>query len=374
MKPVSTPADALVLVPADRFFIQLVSLDGGAPAGEQVELALEAHSPFPLAQLYHGYFLSADRTRALAFACYRRRFSAEEQAAWPEAAAVMPGILALLGPPPTRPVIVLHAEPGRLLQGVAWDGRSDLPVALRAQTMPDDASAAEAALVAELKRAGAPAGAEVRRLDGTIDVRWNDRAEAAFRVGSQETLQFGTAALVAADVRDKSFLEAKRQRRQQDRRWWAAAVAVAALLAVSAVIELAAGGYALWNGSLQAALAQRSGEVRRIEAAQTMAVKIEQLAVRQQRPLEWLSEVRAVRPRSVQFTRMVGRSDRTLEIEAQTSSAGDVGTFEAALRKLPVLDRVEVRDLRAREGMTSFVVALAFKPAAAPAPAGEAKP
>jgi len=368
-----TPKEPIVLIPADRFFLQLVPLESGAPASDQVALALEGLSPFPLVQMYHGFVADTAGTRALAFACYRRRFTAEEQAGWPEAAAVVPDIVALLGPAPSAPTVVVHVAPGQLL-GAAWDGRRTLPVAVRAQVPLGDAAAAEGALVEELKRAASLDAPKVSRIEGPITAEWNDRAEAAFRVEKSETLRLTPVALAGADIRDKSFLEEKQFRRKQDRRWWGAAVAAVAVLAVALLIDLTAGGYALWNRRDQSALAAHAGEVKSIETAQTMAMRIEQLSVRQQRPLEWLSAIGTARPRSVQFTRVVGRNDRTLEIEAQTTNANDVGVFEAALRKLPNLDHVEIRDLRAREGMTSFVVALAFKPAPATATGGEGQP
>ena len=43
-------------------------------------------------------------------------------------------------------------------------------------------------------------------------------------------------------------------------------------------------------------------------------------------------------------------------------TAGDVGAYEAALRRLAALERVEVRDLRARDGVTNFGLTLVFKP------------
>jgi len=353
--------------------MELVSLDSSVPAADQVALALEELSPFPLVQMYHGFVADAAGTRALAFASYRRRFSAEEQAAWPTAAAVVPDILALLGPVPSAPSIIIHATPGRLL-GVAWDGQHTLPVAAQARVVVGESDDAEAMLVEELKRAGALAGAKVSRLVGALEAGWNDRNEAVFGVAGRETMRLPAAALAAADVRDKSFLEEKQFRGKQDRRWWGAAVAVAGVLAIAMLLDLAGAGYALWNHRDHSALALHANEVRGIEAAQTMAVRIEQLSERQQRPLEWLSAIGAIRPRSMQFTRVVGRNDRTLEIEAQTTNANDVGVFEAALRKLPNLEHMEIRDLRAREGMTSFVVALAFKPVVAAAAAGEGQP
>jgi hypothetical protein len=373
MIPDPTPAEPIVLVPADRFFLQVIPLESGAPAADQVALALEGLSPFPLVQMYHGFVADAAGTRALAFASYRRRFTAEEQAGWPGAAAVIPDIVALLGPVPSQATVVIHASDGRLL-GAAWDGRQSLPVAVRAQVPLGDEAAAETAMIDELTRVAALQSPKVKRLDGALAAAWSDRSEAVFRSGESETFRLSQAALAAADVRDKSFLEEKQFRRKQDRRWWGAAVAAAAVLAGAMVVDLAAGGYALWNRRDQTDLASHAGEVKRIEAAQTMAIRIEQLAVRQQRPLEWLSAIGTARPRSVQFTRVVGRNDRTLEIEAQTPNANDVGVFESSLRKLPDLDHVEIRDLRAREGLTSFVVALAFKPAPAAATGGEGQP
>lgn len=368
----SISADPLVLVPADRFFLQPVSLDSSVPAADQVALALEELSPFPLVQMYHGFVANAAGTRALAFACYRRRFSAEEQAAWPAAAAVVPDIVALLGPVPTGPALVIHATAERLL-GAAWDGQQTLPVAVQARAVAGDAADSEAMLLEELKRAGAPADAKITRLSGPIEAGWSDRTEAVFRVGARETMRLPAVALAAADVRDKSFLEEKQTRRKQDRRWWGAALVATGLAAIALLLDLTGAGYAWWNHRDRSALAQRAEEVRGIEAAQTMAVRIEQLAERQQRPLEWLSAIGTARPRSVQFTRVVGRNDRTLEIDAQTANANDVGAFEAALRKLPNLEHVDIRIQQTREGMTSFVVALAFKPAPA-SPTVEGQP
>jgi hypothetical protein len=100
-------------------------------------------------------------------------------------------------------------------------------------------------------------------------------------------------------------------------------------------------------------------------------VRIEDLVARQQRPLEWVAQAAAARPKSIHFLRMAGRSDRSLEIEAQTPNASDVGAYESALRQLPGVAEVQVHDLRAREGVTTFIVGLRFKSEPAPK---EAKP
>jgi hypothetical protein len=127
------------------------------------------------------------------------------------------------------------------------------------------------------------------------------------------------------------------------------------------------------NRQAEAAVTQRAEEAARIETAETVAKRVEDLTARPERPFEWLAAASAARPRSVQFLRTGSRGDRTLEIEAQTADAADAGVYEAALRQLPQVERVETRELRAREGMTSFVMAVKFKAGAATPAKGGAR-
>ena len=70
-----------------------------AEVGLQVELALKTPAPFPLAQLYYGYFWTPGSARALVFAAYRRRFTSEQMADWEGLELVLPAFASLLGGP-----------------------------------------------------------------------------------------------------------------------------------------------------------------------------------------------------------------------------------------------------------------------------------
>jgi hypothetical protein len=73
------PPPKVALLPDGLFFTRAVSVAAGATPGEaasQIELALEAVSPFPIAQLYYGYYWVPGSESALVFAAYRRRFTA----------------------------------------------------------------------------------------------------------------------------------------------------------------------------------------------------------------------------------------------------------------------------------------------------------
>src|SRR5471030_2781090 len=94
------PAPRVVLLPDHRFFVRLVPVaDAATPAdvAAQVDLALETLSPFPPAQLYHGYYWIPGAAQALVFASYRKRFTMEQAAEWKQAELVAPAFAAFLG-------------------------------------------------------------------------------------------------------------------------------------------------------------------------------------------------------------------------------------------------------------------------------------
>lgn len=365
-----TVSSAHTLVSGERFFLKEIELDPSVSAAAQVEMALEESSPFPLAQLYYGFVVAADGAKALTYAAYRRRFTAEETAEWAGATAVLPDFLGLLGPAPERPLLVLQVHPAGV-SGVAWDGRALLPVAILLKSTPEPSDEQMKEMIAELSRLAGLADPGVQRLDGPTGVGQDENGSAIFRIAGEEAARFSAAAIGNADVRDKPFLHEKRREEARIRGWlWAFGV-VSGLLLIAVGLEFAIAAMGLWNERREELVSAQAGEVSRIETAQTLATLIEDLAAREEKPLEWLSMVSSLRPRSVQFTRVSSNNDRSLLIDAQTGDAAAVGTYETILRQRPELAGVEVRDIRSREGLTSFSLALQFKPAGAASQEGQ---
>ena len=114
--------------------------------------------------------------------------------------------------------------------------------------------------------------------------------------------------------------------------------------------------------SVQGTVQQQSAEVRKIETAQALTTKIGEMTRSRLKPFEMIALVNQNRPASIQFVRATTTGTFSLEVEAQTNSAPDVGQFEAVLRATPEFAGVEVRDLRSREGVTSFTLTITFKP------------
>src|SRR5437867_365469 len=94
------PPPKVALLPDALFFTRAVPIAENATTAEaaaQVELALEALSPFPLAQLYHGWFWAPGAEHAFIFAAYRRRFTTEQTLEWEGAEIVLPAFAATFG-------------------------------------------------------------------------------------------------------------------------------------------------------------------------------------------------------------------------------------------------------------------------------------
>lgn len=353
--------DELVLAPSDRFFVCSIPLVADATVASQVELALEEISPFPLAQLYYGHVVAPDRSRALAFAAYRRRFNATETGTWSNTAAVIPSFLALIGLPPREPRYVVHDQ-GGIVSGLAWDGQASLPVAVTARAVDNgNLEVAVEQVLAELRDRARLPDPEIRRLEGGLTVLRDSNGHVLFSLGGKETARLDAEALAEADVREKTFLLERRQQQARDRIFLRGFGLAIAALVIALLLELAAVGLRAWNERRLTKAEEQAPEVRRVQTAQTLATRIEDLAARRMRPFEMLAAVSGLRPSSAQFTRFASRERSEIEIEAQTPNAADVGAFESALRGHAAIQRVET-DLRSREGITTFVMSVTFKP------------
>ncbi len=357
-------------VPSDRFFLRFVPLAPDLPALAQAELALEGLAPFPPAQLYWGCCVAPDHASALVYAAHRRRFTAEETAKWERAELVVPDLLALLGAAPAGPaLLVLTGE--RSLGGAAWDGQAAWPVAVHARDFgaaPSEDNrrqfAAELAAKARLKDAPVTYLTEAPRArrEGDRLVLELDGADAAMPAA----LSLARADQNALDVRDRDFLAKRRRNQNRGELIWRVLLGGVAVAAGAAAADAGALSVGLYHRVERRQIELQAPLVQKLETAHGLTSRIDELTHRRLRFFEMLAAINASRPGSIQFNRTGTSGRNALEIEAQTGSADDVGRYETSLRALPGLEKVEVRDLRARDGVTTFGLSVAFKPEATP--------
>jgi hypothetical protein len=369
------PTVTVRFLPSGRFFLRFVPLAADLPAADQAALALEGLTPFPATQLYTGCWVAPDRSSALVYAAHRRRLTATETENWAQADLAVPDLLPLLGVKPPGPALLIQS--GEMhLAGAAWAaGGANHPVAVHARSYEaaptdEDRRAFAAELAARAGLADAPAtfleGSPRARREG--DRLWLEQVDSAGAVLAATTV--ARTDEDALDVRDRTFLEGRRrEQRQGDFIWKIFRTGLQAAL-VALVFEAGALGFRLLDRFEQNRATAQAAAVAKLETAHGLASRIDELTHKRLRFFEMLAAINAARPKSIQFTR-TGTSGRTgLEIEAQTSSADDVGAYETALRNLPILDRVEVREPRVRDGMTTFGLSVAFKPDALPEAGG----
>jgi hypothetical protein len=356
----STKDGAVVLVSGGKFFVRRVPLAPEGAAAAQVELALEELSPFPAGQLFFGFRTDAARTHALVFAAYRRNFTPEETAAWSGAAAVLPDFAVWLGAESVPAAGISLRERDGLLEAVAWDGQGMLPVALLVR--PGSADGCDE-LVAEVRhKAGLAADAPVKIISSAVEAVREKRDVVVRLSDGGAEVHFNAAALGEADVRDKSLLTERRLTLRRDTLLWRVFAGAMGGLAACATLELGLLATHGWLRMQQTAIDAQAATVKQIDLAQSLAKRLEEISAQRLLPFEMLAELQEKRPKSVEFIRASTNGLWRMDIEAQTTNASDLRDFEAEVRRLASVAHVEARDPRTREGLTTFLLEVTFKP------------
>ncbi len=364
--PALPPPPPLLLARGDAFFVRRVPLAAGEPIEPQARLAIEGLAPFPPEQLYFGHLASADGTAALVFAAFRRRFSAEETEGWDGAALVAPEFAPLLA---ARPGAGGHAEDGAVLHvgdsrvtALAWRAGLEMPVAVVVRA--GGAEIAQSVLNELWERAELPAGAQLRRLEGAPGFAAAHDGAITATVGGEALGPWPDEWVRTGDVRDPDFLAERRRADVRDRWLWRGLLGAVAVLVLAATLDLGAGVLGALTRGREARIAAQAPTVRQTETAQALANRIAELSEKRLMPFEMMSIINPARPDSVVFQRAITRGLLRLEVEAQAQNAEDVGRYANALRAQPGVAAAAARDVRAREGVTSFVLDVEFKPEA----------
>jgi len=366
------PAPRVVVLPDAVFFSRTIPVAPGSSRAEvvgQVGIALEALSPFPLAQLYFGHYQPPGADRALAFAAYRRRFTAEQLEAWGGADYVLPAFAAMLGcaaGPATT--LVLAAPEG--LTAVHWDQGPVPSVVLHQPLKPDATDDERAQARAGLIRSAGEARTVLDAASPPAARAGRGEGEVVFAAGDlRSSLPAETAR--SLDVRDKGDLDALARARRRDVILWRTALAAVAACLLFAAGELALLGAGLWQSGRNAKVAAQRPTVARIVEEKDLAGRIDELSTKRLLPLEMISVVSPEmampkNPPAIQFLRATASaaSVNTIEIDAQTNNAGEIAAYKSAIEQTPGCDHVEIRDQRTQNNVVSFKLVVTFKPGA----------
>ena len=365
------PPPKIAFLPDALFFTRAVPVAAGATPAEaaaQVELALEGIAPFPLTQLFYGWFWLPGAERAFVFASYRRRFTSEQTASWSGADLVLPAFAAVLGATVEPATTVVLAAPEGFT-AVHWDA-GPVPVNVLCRSLEPEATDEDRARVRdELIRAIGGSKTVIDLATPPVaEPSLNDR-EMSFRAGDFRSI-VPAATAASLDVRDKDDLVALRASRRRDVILWRVALGCAAALALLAVGEIARLGGLQWQKVRLAQLTAQRPRVEAIMASNALAVRIEDLATKRLLPMEMLTIVlggveSSLLPPGMMFTNVKAGSSSglyTLVVDAQTNNAGQVSVYQSALEKLPACEKVDVQLKGTRGDLTTFTLTITFKP------------
>lgn len=364
------PPPKVALLPDAVFFIRSVPVTKGATPAEaatQAELALEGIAPFPLAQLYYGWFWVPGAENALVFASYRRRFTTEQTAEWEGAELVLPAFAA---------VLAAEVEPGTtvLLEGaegftaVHWSD-SQVPTQVLFRPVALETEEDERAKVRDEVLREIGGSRKVIELASPLaaDPATSDR-EIVFRAANLVS-RLPAAVAGAIDVRDKAELASLRSARRRDVLMWRVALGCAAALVLLGIGEFALAGGRAWNSVRVRQLKAEKPEVDRITAMHELANRIDDLATKRLLPMEMVIQVIGENnerlPGDLQFTRVHAEQSQglyTLYIEGKTENQAQVTAYEAALKNLTSVQDAKAQFLQTRGSSATFTIKVVFKP------------
>ena len=150
--------------------------------------------------------------------------------------------------------------------------------------------------------------------------------------------------------------------------WRATVAAIAACLAL-ALGELALFGAGFWEKARVTKVAAQRNTVTHVKDEQELAGRIDDLSTKRLLPLEMISIVSPEvalpkNPTAIQFLHATANTLDTIQINAQTTNAGEIAGYKAALEQTAGVDHVEIHDQRARDNVVTFTLIVTFKPGA----------
>jgi hypothetical protein len=375
------PPPKVALLPDGVFFTRSLPVAAGATPAEaaaQIELALEGVSPFPVTQLFFGYYWVPGAETAFVFAAYRRRFTAEQMGLWAGAELVLPAFAALLAAEvkPATTVILASADG---LTALHWGASAVPALALfrpfpivvegTPEAEPEKIEEARARVREELIRdvGGSHAVVDLSNLPAADPARSD--GEITFRVDHLVS-RFDSRVVHALDVRDKGELASLRGARRRDVILWRVAMGCVAALALLVVGEAALWGGGMWQKERMKKFTLQKPLVDNIMTSDALARRIDDLANKRLLPWEMImgiiGESRDRLPREIYFTRVYTLPTKgiyTLLIEGQTTNISTMPGFKAMLKGLPDVENVEGAE-QVRGEAATFTLTVTFKPGA----------
>lgn len=344
-----------------------------------MELAVESHSPFPIDQIFWGYYLEPSKQQALLYMGLKELFAVNADAI--EAAQyVYPSFLAALVTTSEHDGIQIFADADGL--SALWlEANNSVPKKVFSRRWsafgvdsppPADCEALLKTVrkwARELKvTSQVPINTTLIRLSGLQmtssaslelsleSVNWQDGSGVA---ALSKTLAGDT--LYACDIRASTHIQKLKAKALASHRLWRAlqASGIFALLMSLLAIGLFLSDHALKRQADQ--LREQASAVELVKQKETLLESLDLFSVAALQPFEALERMNRVRPDALYFTRLQASADRqtereefSIKLKAVASSAAQADKFSMQLQADPFFSQVRLSKLRSKTKRTDF--------------------
>lgn len=380
---VTETAEADVLwLPSFHFVVTRVECPNtifGTERTSLIELAVESHSPFPLEQIFWGYYPEPSSQQALLYMGLKEQFAVRESAIG-SAQYAFPAFLAAVVAKSEYNGIQLFADDYGL-SALWFEANNPLPRKVLSRRWSafgvDTPPLEDSDVLLKIVRTW------TQDLQVFTDVLVNDRLIrlSGLQLESSSTLHLSLDSLdwqngseietlsktlkgdtlYACDIRDETQIQKLKTKALASHRLWRA-LQVSGILAVS--LGLLAIGLLLSGQALKRQedrLKKQASAVEQVNQKEILLESLDLFSIAALQPFEALGRMNRVRPDALYFTSLEAGAYReaeheefSIKLRAVASSAAQADTFTAQLQADPLFSQVRLSKLRSKTKRTDF--------------------
>jgi len=378
------PDQQVGLVPADAFFIRIITIPegiSGIEADAFLQLDMEGNSPFPMDQLAWGYLQSKDSPHVCAYATPKSRLKRLDFTSLEKYHHLFPGFISLYGDPVDKPLIRFLSQSGVVSAIYLRPGQS-VPVKVLSRKIPGDLKTDDIQLETreQLRSSLDLEGYECEdglwlgegvelSSDGSVNLLHRHVSSRRSLGLKAHTIKLPTRSLWTMDLRDSLFAARESQIRQKSALIWKSLQVAMGIAIVLLVLQIGNLGLKGFTRLIDAKIAKIEPHAVRVENKMTLADKLTQSTEEDIKPFNLLEAINPLRPDSIYFEKVRCRSYNELEVEgASTQGVTPVNAFADSIKQLPFVESVENNSQTIRN-QTSFDFVIRFS-AIPPPPEG----
>ena len=376
------PPRAVLLVPGEFFFSQVVNIPEGMSSAEVdqfTEFSLESLAPFPLEQLAWGFIHDPDSGRILLYAAHLERLRSAGFENLDSSYHVFPSFAAARNRKPSR-ASVSFVRYLNSLSIVSFDPKNPIPskvtsFPLEEEEFDTEGKAASGDCHVLLDREGMlDSKKDAEEGIWSVDecrVEDDDSIKIASRFDpfrkSRETseesrnLALDEEGIWRADVRTKSLLQKLRKERSLSLTLWKATVTAGIAAAFLLFLQIGFWAAGFWISRMESTVIANAEEVLAIDQRDKFANTIEQRIQKEFRPFAMLEAMNVERPKTVHFTEADSDAinQNQMIVKGLGSNVEAVNRYSRLLTQSPRIIEV-INDVASRRGKAPFTLTVTF--------------